>query len=120
MKLKLASIILLLAVSSTFVSCGNKLKVSLPSSQDPHYEYIRPFAMSTNEKLLESHPVIKEIDLHDSIAELDTLPIERESFQRIYDLLKVDQSVYSKYVVLKKTPECQALIGYCKAYYIQK
>jgi len=76
--------------------------------------------MSIDESLLEQNPIIHEVDLREKITGFDTLPITQESFQQIYDFLKVDQNLYSKYTVLKKTADCQALVGYCKAYYIKR
>lgn len=102
-------------------SCGkNSSGVFSEGSIIPSYEYVRPFAMSTNEKLLEQYEIIHEVDLRNEIPGFENLPIEQESFQQIYDLLKVDQNLYSKFTVLKKTADCQALVGYCKAYYIKR
>lgn len=101
-------------------SCGKNGDSNSIVGTNPNYEYVRPFAMSTNEILLQQNPIIHEVDLREKITGFDTLPITHESFQQIYDLLKVDQNIYSKYTVLKKTPDCQALVGYCKAYYIDR
>lgn len=102
-------------------ACGkNSSPVFTNETATPPYEYVRPFAMSTNEKLLDQNSIIHFVDLREVIPNFDMLPITQESYQQIYNLLKVDQNLYSKYTVLKKTADCQALVGYCHAYYIRR
>jgi len=113
--------LIFILVLSIFSACGKKVNSVIDNgSALPTNEYVRPFAMSTNEKLLEENHIVHVVDLREVIANFDTLPLTQESYQQIYDLLKVDQNLYSKYTILKKTADCQALVGYCKAYYIKR
>jgi hypothetical protein len=120
--MKIRTSIILLCMGLFFVSCGKKsaLAFSHNESDPTTYHYERPFAMSTNEKLLDDHVIIKKVDLYELIPDLDTLPLEKESFFEVYDNLKLNAEDYSKYVVLKKTAGCMSQIGYCEAYYIKK
>lgn len=120
--MKIRTSIKLIGVCLFIVSCGNKSSLNFSQSGfDPStYHYERPFAMSTNEKLLDDHQIIKKVDLYELIPDLDSLPLEQESFFEVYDNLKLGAEEFSKYVVLKKTADCQSQIGYCEAYYIKK
>jgi hypothetical protein len=113
------NLILLFAITLT-TSCGKESFVSFKKESLPETEYSRTFQMTTNKNLLLRYKAVHVIDLREVIADFDNLPIEQESFQEIYDLLKMDQDRYSRTTVLIKSPDCEALVGYCKAVYIKR
>ena len=105
----------------SLVSCGKgNLHYEEPKTEVVQKEYVRPFMMSTNTKHIGKYKVIAVVDLRDVISDFDNLPVTQESYTQIYDLLKVDHQRYSGFTVLIKTDDCQALLGVCKALYIDR
>lgn len=79
------------------------------------------FRMSTQEKLLDRYSIAASINLYEILPELDSLPIEYESFAQVYSALKEQGEIYSShYAVLIKTDSCASQIGYCEAYLLNR
>lgn len=79
------------------------------------------FRMSTQEELLNKYPNVEEVNLYEYLPHLDSLPIEYDSFMEVYHVLETLGSKFeTRYAVLKKSQNCQALIGYCEAVLIKR
>lgn len=104
-----------------FASCGQDgIKVTI--FDDPNASYQKDhFFMSTDETLIEKYGHYKKVNLYELFPNLDYMPIEKESFWAIQDALETEAlELPSNYAVIKKTPECLALVGYCEAYIIKR
>lgn len=113
--------ILMMLTLVSLASCGKgNLHYEDPETKEVPYDYIRPFMMSTNSNHIGKNKIIHVVDLRDVISDFDNLPVSEESYTKIYDLLKVDHQRYSGFTVLINTDDCQALVGYCKAFYIER
>lgn len=113
--------IFILIILFTFASCGeNGIKIKILDDQNKSYQKDH-FYMSNNEKLIEKYGHYKKVNLYETFPNLDDMAIENESFLAIKDALEVEaQDLPSNYAVIKKTPECLALVGYCEAYIIKR
>ncbi len=98
------------------ISCGkNKIEVNLKPKE------ILPFYLSNQESLVSDYPVIKKVDLREVVFDLEELPIEYDSFEKIYrSLLSYSKKYRFNRAVLVSGDNCDVPITYCFAYLIYK
>lgn len=112
--------IALLILLPTLNSCG-KGTIDVFLNKPQIFKKKMVFRMSTQEKLLERYPVAASINLYELLPELDSLPIDYDSFAQVYNALKQQGEIYSShYAVLVKTDSCSSQIGYCEAYLLNR
>lgn len=117
-KIALLILILLGSVACKVNTEVEKSVINPPPSQESSYE--TNFFLTTQENLLDNFAVIKQVNLYEYIPDLNELPIEYDSFAKVYNVLKEDaQTFNANRAVLKKDENCVAQIGYCEAYFIK-
>lgn len=107
---------------TTLSSCGpGKINVDLLKKPTVFETTHSRFRMTTQEELLNKYPIVEEVNLYEYLPHLDSLPIEYDSFMEVYHVLEtLGAKNDTRYAVLKKSQNCQALIGYCEAVLIKR
>lgn len=96
-------------------SCGKNTVNSSTS-----YNKVK-FYLTEQEDLIHTYPVMKVVDLHSIIPDLDEHAVSDETYQLIYNSLKTYQNNYLfTRAVLVRSDDCSAPIGACQAYLVFK